>query len=199
MKFDPNWVSAVAAVIAVALSIIAHRSAGRSKRRADTLEEKNAELTEMQTRLAHQSWSDEYFREITVWACQVSRSLSTAIHIVALDESEQRLETLITLSACIDMGRWYFPNLDHDNMGQDKEPAYRGSRQPVLDWVVWAYDIIDGRRTVADRRDALVTCQRNFVSCIQEVLDPRTREQAIERVLEDFGPIATLPKVKGPV
>ena len=198
MSFDPNWISAVAAILAVGFSIWAHRSAERSRKRADALELKNAELAEMQNRLAHQSWSDEYFREITTWACNVATAISRAIHLVGIDDEIARRETLVTLSACIDMGRWYFPNRDHDKQGQTKEPAFRGVRQPCLDWVVLAYDICSGQRSANDSRGLLVSCQRNFVSCIQEVLDPRSRERAIERVLTDFGAIATLPKVKSP-
>ena len=198
MSIDPNWVSATAAIVAVALSIWAHLSAQNSKRRTDVIEQKNAELAEMQSRLAHQSWSDEYFREITTWACHVSTAISKAIHLVKVDDDSARQEVLVTLSACIDMGRWYFPNRDHDKQGETKEPAYRGVRQPCLDWIVLAYDVVDGQHPTKDQRNTLVSCQRNFVSYIQEVLDPRSRGKAIDRVLNDFGAISSLPKVKSP-
>ncbi len=96
------------------------------------------------------------------------------------------------------MGRWYFPNRDHDKKGKNKEPAYRGVRQPCLDWVVFAYDIFADQQNTVGAREQLVSCQRHFVSCIQEVLDPRSREEAIERVLTDFKAISTLPKVESP-
>ena len=205
MNFDHNWISAFAsvvsagtAIIAVATAVMAQRTANAAQNRASELERKNAELAEMQSRLSHQSWADEYFREITSWAGQVSLAISRATHLVSVDDEQSQRDVLSTLSACIDMGRWYFPNVNHDKGGQHKEPAYRGFRQPCLDWVVRAYDIFDGRQDVDDGKAELICCQRNFVSCVQEVLDPRSREKAIERVLKDFSAVATLPKVNSP-
>ena len=202
---DSDWisasasaVSAVAAVAAIVTALLAQRAANVAQARAEELEQKNAELIEIQSRLSHQSWADEYFREITAWAGQVSLAISRATHLTDVDDEVSKRDVLSTLSACIDMGRWYFPNRDHDKRGYHKEPAYRGLRQPCLDWVVWAYDTFDGRRHAADRRAELIRCQRNFVSCIQEVLDPRSREKAIQRVLTDFSPVASLPKVQSP-
>lgn len=205
MNFDHNWISALASVVsaataimAVATAMIAQRTANAAQDRAAELERKNAELAEIQSRLSHQSWSDEYFREITSWASQVSFAISRATHLVNVDDDHSHRDVLSILSACIDMGRWYFPNVNHDKGGQHKEPAYRGFRQPCLDWIVRAYDIFDRRLNVGDRKAELICCQRNFVSCVQEVLDPRSREKAIERVLKDFSAVATLPKVKSP-
>lgn len=195
---DPNWLSAIAAIVAVGFSLFAHFSAEKSRKRADALEKKNAELAEHQNRLAHVAWSDAYFREITAWACQVSTAISQAIHIVDEPSKARRQDTLITLSACVDMGRWYFPNRHHDQRGTHKEPAYRGIRQEVLDWIVEAYNICERPDGYPHPRTALVRCQRNFVSFIQEFLDPRSREQAIERVLCDFGPVSSLPKISSP-
>ena len=198
ISIDPNWISAFAALVAVAFSVWAHRSAERSRKRTDALELQNAELTRIQSVLAHQSWSDEYFREITSWSCNVATAISRAIHLVGVEDQDARRDVLSTLSACIDMGRWYFPNRDHEKEGKNKEPAYRGVRQPCLDWVVFAYDVFDGEKNIKDARAQLVSCQRHFVSCIQEVLDPRSREEAIDRVLTDFKAISTLPKVESP-
>lgn len=205
MNLDHNWisalastVSAVAAVIAIAMAMLAQRTASAAQERAGELERKNAELAEIQSRLSHQSWADEYFREITDWAGQVSLAISRATHLVDVDDEQSRRDVLSILSASIDMGRWYFPNIYHDKEGQYKEPAYRGFRQPCLDWVVRAYDVFDGREPVDDKRVELICCQRNFVSCIQEVLDPRSREKAIERVLNDFSAVSALPKVQSP-
>lgn len=196
---DANWLSAVAALAALVFSVFAHVTARRSKRKTELLEEKNAALAEAQTRLAHRSWSDEYFREVTVWACQMTTAISRAIHLVGVDDERERREALITISACIDMGRWYFPNRNEDDYGHQKEPAYRGLRQPLLDWAVRAYDICADQRTFADPKEELITCQRNFVSEIQKVVDPRSREEAIAKILSDFGPVAQLPEITSPM
>lgn len=195
---DPNWVSAAAALFAVVFSIIAHRSAERSRVRINELEERTSRLAEAQTTLAHHSWSDDYFREIIHWACQVCTAISEAIHIVGLNDDEQRRRTLISLSACIDMGRWYFPNGQDSKRGQSKEPAYRGDRQAILDWIVYAYDICSDEGRVKDPKARLTTCQRNFVSIIQSKIDPRSREVAIKKVLLEFGPVSRMPQVQSP-
>lgn len=195
---EPDWLSAVMASIAVGFSFWAHHSAEKTRKRADEIEAQNAKLLGVQSELARQSWSDEYFREITSWSCNVSMAISKAIHLIEVGDTDAKRDTLITLSACVDMGRWYFPNRDHDQIGTDKEPAYRGVRQPCLDWIVLAYNVLSERKNVLNPREQLVTCQRNFVSCLQEVLDPRSRAESIERVLNDFKSVSCLPSVKSP-
>ena len=184
MNIDWDIVSGAAAAFATIISLIALYAAYRSQRRME--------------KLAAQSWSDTYFRDITLWASDVVGAISRAIHLIDVDDEEARRETLVSLSACIDMGRWYFPNRAHESNGTHKEPAYRGVRQPVLDWVVYAYDICEGAKEFQNSRKKLVSCQRQFVSAIQETLDPRSREDEIRRVLNDFAQVSVLPKVQSP-
>jgi hypothetical protein len=193
-----DWISAFVAFAAFITSVVAYRSAHKSQAKSEELARRNAALLESQATLDHQSWADEYFREITHWACEVSTAISVAIHNSGRDDEERKLDALITLSACIDMGRWYFPNRFHDEQGKNKEPAYRGVRQPILDWVVRAYDILDGRMATGDTRSALVECQRQFVSYIQQRLDPRSREKIVSRILLDYVDVDKLRAVESP-
>jgi hypothetical protein len=155
-------------------------------------------LAERQDRLAHQNWTDEYFRDITVWAGRVCDAISEAIHLVGKDDAAARQRVLVSLSACIDMGRWYFPNRDFEKVHPEKEPAYRGVRQPVLDWIVLAYDVCRKESEWGDAHKELVLCQRQFVSFVQEVLDPRSRDESIKRALADFKSISELPTIVSP-
>lgn len=193
-----NWLSAFIALAAFITSVVAYRSADKSQAKSEELARRNAALLESQTTLDHQAWADEYFREITHWACEVSTAISAAIHISGRNDEDRKLNALITLSACIDMGRWYFPNKFHDEQGKNKEPAFRGVRQPILDWVVRAYDILDGRTANGNERSALVECQRQFVSCIQQRLDPRSREKIVNRILLDYVDVDKLRAVESP-
>ena len=93
---------------------------------------------------------------------------------------------MVRLSSLIDTGRWYFPNQWTDDYGTHKEPAYRGMRQPVLDYVVEAYDLLKDSHSTESLRAELIAAQREFVSHIQEVLDPRKREQEIKKILVEF-------------
>src|SRR5438105_131840 len=68
-----------------------------------------------------------------------------------------RDEFLAKLSATIDKGRLYFPNLAHDSFGVDKEPAYRGHRQAILDRLVEIYDLV---RNVDPANPAAISAMR---------------------------------------
>lgn len=82
------------------------------------------------------------------------------------------------ISAVIDEGRLYFPNIQDPAKGRDKAEAYRGHRQPILDALVAYYDWIglcmtgmsgEGENAVVQ----LNKLRRTFVSCVQESIDPR--------------------------
>jgi hypothetical protein len=84
------------------------------------------------------------------------------------------------LSANIDKGRLYFPNVEHDTYGIEKESAYQGHRQPILDCLVAIYDAIkdldvgDSERFANARREVIAR-KRAFVSEAQSAIEPRRR------------------------
>lgn len=89
------------------------------------------------------------------------------------------------LSALADQGRLYFPNFDPEARGQNNLSAYRGARQPVLDAVILAYDLMRCLHRVPEQdrpevADLLTQCRRLLVSDVQTSIDPRRREQLIE-------------------
>jgi hypothetical protein len=84
------------------------------------------------------------------------------------------------LSAQIDEGRLYFPNRRNSPHGADKQEAYRGHRQRILDHLVEAYDFLQKIQAaeaavpadeVAGRFNEI---RRAFVSDAQLAIDPRT-------------------------
>ena len=93
---------------------------------------------------------------------------------------------LISLSALVERGRMFFPNLDADNKGVDKDGAYRGHRPPILDAVMWAYFELesltrDGGPTGDNSADFIDDCRRLMVSELQAHLDPRRLDKIVER------------------
>ena len=93
---------------------------------------------------------------------------------------------LIGLSALVERGRMFFPNLDPDNKGADKDGAYRGHRPPILDAVMWAYFELDTMRreggpTGDNSAEFIEDCRRLMVSELQAHLDPRRLDKVVER------------------
>lgn len=185
----------VATWLATAVAIISAIAAARSSKAADHHQEeaalhakKSAELLEKEHQLKLREWTDQYFNSVRAWAEQVCHAISEATHIIEHPElnGEHKRPILVRLSSLIDTGRWYFPNQWTDDYGTHKEPAYRGIRQPVLDCVVEAYDLLRDSQSTESLKTELVAAQREFVSYIQDVLDPRKREQEIKKILVEF-------------
>jgi hypothetical protein len=98
------------------------------------------------------------------------------------DYERRRFEVLEQISCAIDSGRLYFPNLEADKYGLEKEAAFRGTRHPVLDMLVKVYDVLHGvtyaRPAPIERaalREQAVNCKREFISRVQAEVDPRRR------------------------
>ena len=97
-----------------------------------------------------------------------------------------RAATLVNLTTLIDRGRMFFPNLDEHSKGVEKEGAYRGSRPPILDALVWVHCEIesltrDGGPTGDNSGGFIDDCRRLVVSELQAHLDPRRLNQVVGR------------------
>lgn len=185
----------IATWLATAVAIISAIAAARSSKSADRYQEeaaqhskRSAELLEKEHQLKLREWTDQYFSSVRAWAEQVCYAISEATHVIEHPElnGEHKRPILIRLSSLIDTGRWYFPNQWTDDYGTHKEPAYRGIRQAVLDCVVEAYDLLRESGSTENLKAELVAVQREFVSYIQDVLDPRKREQEIKKIIIEF-------------
>lgn len=93
---------------------------------------------------------------------------------------------LILLSTLVDRGRMFFPNLDPDGKGVEKEGAYRGSRPPILDALMFTYREVEattreGGPPSEEGGDFIEECRRLLVSELQAHLDPRRLDEIVER------------------
>lgn len=93
---------------------------------------------------------------------------------------------LINLSALVERGRMFFPNLNEDMKGAEKEGAYRGHRPPILDAIMWAYYEMeamtrDSGPTGDNSAEFFDNCRRLVVSELQAHLDPRRMNQIVGR------------------
>lgn len=129
---------------------------------------------------------EAYFSDLSQWGFKAIEALSGSVHLVDSIKDEPtkswaaELNTRrAALSALIDQGRLYFPNLEMDK-GANKESAYQGHRHEVLDYLVYAYDVLTVDVTQGDytyARKKLVKHQRSFTSVMQQMVDPRTRQK----------------------
>lgn len=86
--------------------------------------------------------------------------------------SELKRDLLARLSAQIEIGRFYFPNINKgDNFGFSKPIAYRGYRNLVLDFLVYSYRLFENSapNNYIKHADFL---QRHFTSHLFETIDP---------------------------
>lgn len=88
------------------------------------------------------------------------------------ENSELKRDLLARLSAQIEIGRFYFPNINKgDNYGTHKPLAYKGYRNLALDFLVYSYRLFENKDTInyIKHVDFL---QRHFTSHLFETIDP---------------------------
>jgi len=148
-----------------------------------------------QTELQFETLKTEMDAEVIAWAHEAIDQVTQGIALArgrgqAYPQDEfSRLahETAQKLSSIADRGRLFFPNESPDAHGQDKEAAFQGYRQPILDAVVFACARL-GRLDVSaagpDEAAAefLTKCRRLLVSEAQNAIDPRRRGQMLRRL-----------------
>ena len=82
-------------------------------------------------------------------------------------------ELLAKLSAKIEIGRFYFPNIiKNDGFGHKKPTAYKGYRNLTLDFLVYSYNIFkkkDAKKYLKHAEEL----QKHFTSQLFEILNPR--------------------------
>src|SRR5262249_27919044 len=91
---------------------------------------------------------------------------------------DERSALVHASSALLDRGRFFFPNVYKETVGQNKPDAFKGIRPEILDLMKLIYELarsIDYKRQDRNesRRAAFVEVKRYFVSAIQSAVDFR--------------------------
>lgn len=152
----------------------------------------NLALTRRQTRVSVELLKFNNDGQVMAWANRVVAAMSEAHHVCAaanvgaLFLNERSLALATTLSALIDEGRWFFPNVGKRPADLEKPGAYRGARQAILDHVVKVYEAVNELQRLEDTpREGLgqriVEARRQFVSEVQLAVDPRRRAWVMDR------------------
>ncbi len=148
-----------------------------------------------QNRLSATNVAADWLRDLRAWASEAIDVLAEASYTVrrsdpALlpDEQATLVRCRHRLSALIDRGRLLLPNEREDEYGDHKAEAYKGLRHPALDGLVAAERILGGDANLEsfpDRKSALIGVRREFVSIAQAILDPRSVNRTVARILRE--------------
>jgi hypothetical protein len=172
-----EWVAAISAALALASLIL------------------NWVVVRRQTELQYETLKTEMDAEVIGWAQEAIDLVSHSIAIArgrgvtyAADEYRRLAhEAAQKLSSIADRGRLFFPNDSPESHGRDREGAFQGYRQPILDAVVFACTSIgrsahDAAGPDEEAASFLTKCRRLLVSEAQNAIDPRRRVQMLRRL-----------------
>ncbi len=167
-------------IIAVSSALVAVMSALVA--RGETRKQRRLQTVELRRRIDHDSleWGNE-----AVDAMGEAAELALSPYLTVQERRARRLNIARRLSVLVDRGRFFFPNIDPDDHGADKEDAYKGYRPPILDALIYAYHetrLIDEDGVRGEDSAAFITeCRRLLVSELQAHLDPRCMDEIVER------------------
>jgi hypothetical protein len=118
-------------------------------------------------------------KEILAWFEEIVEILGQ-LNLKSVQGNPTKKEVLLNrLSSKIEVGRFLFPNDRSYDYGKDKPIAYQGSRNIILDCLVYIFDI-HKEKDPDEYKEHVKTLQRIFTSFVFEALDP-------EKHLEDSG------------
>ena len=119
----------------------------------------------------------QHYQDVVAWHSDVVKVITL---LKAANIENEKKTHLAELSALIETGRFYFPNIDqHDNFGATKPLAYRGYRNVVLDFLVYEYQLFDREDSQKYVKHAEIL-QRLFTSYVFQYLDPKKLQKKIK-------------------
>lgn len=150
--------------------------------------------TRRQRKLALENMRRELDERSLGWGAEVIARMARAESLIMHGAStlrempfeKARLDLMSEMSALIDQGRFYFPNVEDETHGAEKEGAYQGKRPPVLDALVYVYYELEELRFRSSQKrketcEFIKSCRRLLVSELQAHIDPKTRNAVVAR------------------
>lgn len=127
--------------------------------------------------------TSQYRTEILSWYSETVKIL-IRLKIEAKDnfkDENLKRELLSDLSTKIEIGRFYFPNIDKgDYFGDEKPFAYRGYRNLMLDYLILSYRVFE-EQNAKEYLSHAETLQKYFTSYLFEILEPKSFLKEIEK------------------
>lgn len=119
----------------------------------------------------------QYYQDVVAWHSEVIKVIT---QLKFTSEENSKNVYLAELSALIETGRFYFPNIDlHDGFGANKPLAYRGYRNVVLDFLVYEYQLFE-REDSNKYVEHAESLQRLFTSYVFQYLNPKKLQKKIK-------------------
>jgi hypothetical protein len=120
------------------------------------------------------------------WGDEAINALAEAEGLASFTKTQSfaadRSRVAQALSALADRGRMFFPNTDQQKKGADKEGAFRGSRAPILEALIFAHlELKSIDPPHKGNAEFINRCRRLVVSELQAHLDPRQRDEIVGR------------------
>lgn len=122
--------------------------------------------------------AEQYKRELLAWYEKV---ILLIMELIVIKEKKDKDLLLSRLSAQIEVGRFYFPNIKkNDGFGRTKSSAYQGYRHIALDFLVYIYEILK-REDCEQYVKQVLSMERQFTSLIFDCIDPNKRKKQLKR------------------
>lgn len=141
-------------------------------------------LARWQLRLHREDHIIEWSRACVGLLAEIEETATShRVNSVELLPPKEYVQYRARLSALIDEGRLYFPNVQSWTHGRHKQGAYQGHRQEILDPLVAFYDRMkivqyDPAEVATEEKfTALNVIRREFVTAAQAAIDPRRFNQ----------------------
>lgn len=140
----------------------------------------------------------DYYSDLQRWADSVIEVSSEAIFLCDLDPKRMQEGEFFTkwlgvkqrLSSLLDQGQFFLPNEYESAYGQHKHPAFRGFRRPELECLAEMYEVLrqfdqNSQQHNRSLRSQLWDIRKQFVSQLQQTLDPRQRERELQKLAKE--------------
>lgn len=129
---------------------------------------------------------NEYVNGLLKWHGEVVTTLVKLRLTHSESQTTKPNNDLALLSALIEQGRFFFPNIDRsDDFGHEKPPAYRGYRNLALDFLVASYNLFNGKVSKAALKKSEIL-QRHFTSLVFEIVRPESRLETIRSLTDKY-------------
>lgn len=190
---DPTLAGVLVAGLGTLLAWAVAARAAQISRKQTEVALAQTRVAEEQSQLAASALASEWFAQFRVWASEAIDVLSESVYECPADGGPRlpQQDAAVRhcrqrLSALIDRGRLFAPNIAAAGVGDDKPSAYQGFRHGILDPLVAVERVLDGIADVShfdSPRKAVVHAKREFVSRVQAVLQPRSEIEQVAQLL----------------